>query len=216
MRQGFLASALFVPLLVTSVLLSSCTKKSENAAPTPSLPPAGSPAATEEKTMTPTNTSARPRVKIETSMGTLLVELRPDKAPKTCENFLKLAKQGFYDGLTFHRVIPNFMIQGGDPEGTGMGGPGYDVPAEITDLKHTLGAVAMARKGDNVNPARASSGSQFYITVTEVPHLDGAYTVFGYVVEGQDVANKISQVSRDENDKPVTPVKIVKMTVVTP
>lgn len=217
MKQSRYSICALVVALATALVSTSCTKKSENSAPESSLPPARSPAATEEKTMTPPSSpeAARPRVKIETSLGAILIELRPDKAPKTCENFLKLAKQGFYDGLIFHRVIPNFMIQGGDPAGNGTGGPGYTVPAEITDLKHTTGAVATARIGDEYNPTRASSGSQFFITVAPVPRLDGGYTVFGYVVEGQEVANKISLVERDGSDKPLTPVKILKMTEVT-
>ncbi|MGH8104657.1 MAG: peptidylprolyl isomerase [bacterium] len=216
------------------LLFIACTKKSEQSSSTESLPPPRPPAATEEKTMTPPESApattpapsrepakgaakepaARLRVKIETSIGTIVVELRPDKAPLTCENFLKLVNQRFYDGLIFHRVIPGFMIQGGSPDGTGGGSPGYTVPAEITDLKHAIGALATARVGDEYNPSRASSGSQFYITVAPRPDLDGGYTVFGYVVEGQEVANQISLVKRDPGDKPLTPVKIVKMSVV--
>jgi peptidyl-prolyl cis-trans isomerase B (cyclophilin B) len=113
-------------------------------------------------------------------------------APQTVNNFVFLARDGFYDDLTFHRVAPGFVIQGGDPLGTGIGGPGYTVPAEI-ELKHVKGAIAMARKADDVNPERASSGSQFYITLDETPFLDGAFTVFGRVVEGMDVVESISQ-----------------------
>jgi peptidyl-prolyl cis-trans isomerase B (cyclophilin B) len=102
-----------------------------------------------------------------------------------------LAQQGFYDGLTFHRVEPGFVIQGGDPAGTGGGGPGYTVPAEI-ELPHVEGAIAMARRGDEVNPARASSGSQFYVTLAPTPFLDGAYTAFGHVIEGMDVVRSIA------------------------
>jgi len=151
-----------------------------------------------------------PVVVLETSMGNIEIQLRPDKAPKHCENFIKLVSDTFYNGLTFHRVIPGFVIQGGDPQGTGAGGPGYNVPAEITDLKHTIGAVAAARKGDQVNPKRESSGSQFYIALGNLTNLDGAYTVFGYVTAGMDVAQKIAAVQRDPGDKPLTPVVINK------
>jgi len=105
--------------------------------------------------------------------------------------FFFVAAQGFYDGLTFHRVEPGFVIQGGDPLGTGAGGPGYTVPAEI-QLPHIEGAIAMARKADQVNPERASSGSQFYITLAPTPFLDGAYTAFGQVIEGMDVVKSIA------------------------
>ncbi len=161
-------------------------------------------------------TGGRPIVVLETDYGNIEIELRPDKAPKTVENFLKLVREGFYNGLTFHRVIPGFVIQGGDPEGTGRGGPGYTLPAEISDLKHTPGAVAMARLPDQINPERRSSGSQFYITLDYQPHLDGAYTVFGYVTKGLDVAKRIASVPRDRNDKPLKPVYIKKAYVKKP
>lgn len=139
--------------------------------------------------------SAKEKVKvavIKTEKGNIVIKFLPGDAPKHVENFIKLAKQGFYDGLTFHRVEPNFVIQGGDPAGNGTGGPGYTVPAEIK-AKHVDGAVAMARKGDGVNPKRESSGSQFYICLGPQSFLDGQYTVFGQVVEGMDVARKISK-----------------------
>jgi cyclophilin family peptidyl-prolyl cis-trans isomerase len=129
---------------------------------------------------------------IVTEKGEIVVELDPGAAPETVSNFVFLARGGFYDGLTFHRVVPDFVVQGGDPLGSGTGGPGYTVPAEI-ELEHVKGAIAMARRGDNVNPERASSGSQFYITLEETPQLDGAYTVFGEVVEGMDVVESIAQ-----------------------
>ena len=112
-------------------------------------------------------------------------------AMQTVNNFVFLARAGFYDGLTFHRVEPGFVIQGGDPAGTGGGGPGYTVPAEI-QLPHVEGAIAMARRGDQVNPTRASSGSQFYITLAPTPFLDGAYTAFGQVTTGMDVVQSIA------------------------
>src|ERR1700732_557858 len=114
---------------------------------------------------------------IDTDKGTFVIELYPKVAPKTVENFETLTKKGFYNGLTFHRVVPDFVVQGGDPDGTGTGGPGYTVPAEIGE-KHLRGSVATARTSDQVNPKRESSGSQFYICLEPQPNLDGQYTVF--------------------------------------
>ncbi|NLE75713.1 MAG: peptidylprolyl isomerase [Chloroflexi bacterium] len=129
---------------------------------------------------------------ISTAKGDIVIELNSQKAPQTVENFVKLARQGFYNGLTFHRVEPSLLIQGGDPQGNGAGGPGYDLPAEISDLKHLPGTVATARRGDQVNPERRSSGSQFYICLTALPSLDNEYTIFGQVTQGLDVAGKIA------------------------
>jgi protein-export membrane protein SecD len=128
---------------------------------------------------------------ISTAKGDIVVQLDAGAAPLTVNNFVFLAQQGFYDGLTFHRVEPGFVIQGGDPTGTGTGGPGYTVAAEI-ELLHIEGAIATARQGDAVNPTRASSGSQFYITLAPTPQLDGAYTVFGQVTAGMDVVQSIA------------------------
>ena len=125
----------------------------------------------------------------ETSKGTIKIQLHDDKTPKTVENFEKLVGQGFYDGLKFHRVIADFMIQGGCPQGTGMGGPGYKFADEFhADLKHDgPGVLSMANSGPNTN------GSQFFITHVATPHLDGKHSVFGNVIEGQDVVNAIRQ-----------------------
>jgi len=128
---------------------------------------------------------------ISTAKGDIVVQLDANAAPLTVNNFVFLARQGFYDNLTFHRVEPGFVIQGGDPTGTGGGGPGYTVPAEI-QLPHVEGAIAMARRADEVNPTRASSGSQFYITLAPTPFLDGGYTAFGHVTEGMDVVKSIA------------------------
>ena len=128
---------------------------------------------------------------ITTSKGDIVISLDAKSAPQTVNNFVFLANQGFYDGLTFHRVEPGFVIQGGDPQGNGRGGPGYTVPGEFK-LKHVEGAIAMARLGDQVNPKRDSSGSQFYITLAATPFLDGTYTVFGQVTQGMDSVNKIA------------------------
>jgi peptidyl-prolyl cis-trans isomerase B (cyclophilin B) len=126
---------------------------------------------------------------IETAKGVIKIELHPDDAPKTVDNFVTLAKKGFYDGLTFHRVEPNFVIQGGDPNGNGTGGPGYTIPDEPNkSLTHDVGAVAMAKTSQP-----NSAGSQFYIVVGRSAHfLDGRYTIFGKVIEGQDVAERIA------------------------
>ena len=146
--------------------------------------------------------------------GQIKAELYPDKAPLTVENFKKLVKQGFYDGLTFHRVIEGFMIQGGCPRGDGTGGPGYQIKGEFSrngvanDLKHTRGVLSMARA-----MAPDSAGSQFFIMHRDAPHLDGSYAAFGHVVEGMDVVDEIASVATDFRDKPKTPVvmKCVKV-----
>ncbi len=129
---------------------------------------------------------------LDTDRGEIVVELYAAEAPKTVANFEKLSKNGFYNKLTFHRVEPGFVVQGGDPAGNGTGGPGYDLPAEISPTeKHLRGTLAMARRGDQVNPERKSSGSQFYICLEPAPFLDGQYTVFGGVVEGMNVVDQI-------------------------
>ncbi|NBD36469.1 MAG: peptidylprolyl isomerase [Chloroflexi bacterium] len=129
------------------------------------------------------------RAEIETDKGTIELELYPQHAPKTVNNFVFLAREGFYDGVTFHRVINNFMIQGGDPSGTGRGGPGYKFEDETrgNPLRHERGVISMANAGPNTN------GSQFFITHGPQPHLDGKHTVFGKVVAGQDVVDAIEQ-----------------------
>ncbi len=145
-----------------------------------------------------------PIVTIEMQDGGIMrAELYPDIAPNTVHNFIALVQKGFYDGLIFHRVIPGFMIQGGDPNGTGMGGPGYGIKGEFAqngfpnDLRHTAGVLSMAR---SMMPN--SAGSQFFIMVADAPHLDGAYAAFGKLIEGLDVAQKIVSVDRDRNDRP--------------
>ena len=146
--------------------------------------------------------------------GVMKLELYPDIAPKTVENFVSLVEKGFYNGLIFHRVIKGFMIQGGDPEGTGMGGPGYSIPGEFTqngfenNLKHTAGVISMAR---SMNPD--SAGSQFFIMHKDSPHLDGAYAAFGKIIEGQDVVNKIAEVKTDWSDRPMEDQVMESVTV---
>lgn len=154
---------------------------------------------------------------METSMGNMTIELYPKDAPLHVANFKKLVYNKYYDGLLFHRVIPNFMIQGGDPNtrtdnkpSYGQGGPGYTIPAEIK-LKHEKGSLAAARLGDAQNPKRESSGSQFYIVTGEASHLDGQYSVYGKVIKGFDVAEKIQNVKRDAGDDPIDKVVIKKV-----
>jgi cyclophilin family peptidyl-prolyl cis-trans isomerase len=140
---------------------------------------------------------------LHTSEGDIELELFPGEAPNTVANFTKLAGEGFYDGITFHRVIPDFMIQGGCPRGDGTGGPGYQFEDEFNEHKVVRGALAMANAGPNTN------GSQFFIvTADECSWLDGKHTVFGQVVSGQDVVDRISATERDERDRPVEPILI--------
>ncbi len=158
---------------------------------------------------------ANPIVNIKIKgMGDIKAELYPDVAPITVENFIKLAGSGFYNGLTFHRIIPGFMIQGGDPEGTGMGGPGYSIKGEFSSngfpnpLNHSRGVLSMAR---SMMPD--SAGSQFFIMHEDAPHLDGQYAAFGKVIEGIEVVDKVASVKTDYNDKPLEPVVIEIMSV---
>ena len=146
--------------------------------------------------------------------GVMKAELYPDIAPESVKNFVDLASKGFYNGLIFHRVIPGFMIQGGDPEGTGMGGPGYTIKGEFAangfknDLKHTRGVLSMARAMDP-----NSAGSQFFIMHEDSPHLDGLYAAFGKLIEGIEVVDKIASVRTDYQDRPLEPQQIDFMTV---
>ena len=149
------------------------------------------------------------KIKIETTEGDIYADLYAEDVPKTVENFVTLAKKGFYDGIIFHRVIPDFMIQTGDPEGTGRGGPGYSFADEFSpNLKHDVpGILSMANSGPNTN------GSQFFITVAATPWLDGRHSVFGKVTQGFDVAKAISLASRDAGDRPVKTIRMKKVTV---
>ena len=148
--------------------------------------------------------------------GVMTVELYPETAPNTVANFISLVEKGFYNGTIFHRVIPGFMIQGGDPEGTGMGGPGYRIKGEFTanrfqnDLKHTKGVISMARSG---HPD--SAGSQFFIMVDDAPHLDGQYAAFGKVIEGIEVADQIVSVATNYSDRPLEEQRMRSVTVET-
>jgi peptidyl-prolyl cis-trans isomerase B (cyclophilin B) len=154
---------------------------------------------------------------IQTNLGTIMFEFFPEDAPNHVANFKKLANEGFYDGIYFHRVIPGFMIQAGDPNtkdddrsNDGLGGPGYTIDAEFNDRPHKRGTVSMARK-----PDPNSAGSQFFICQQAQPSLDGKYTVFGQVVHGMDVVDKIASVERDGRDNPLEPVVMEKVTIET-
>jgi peptidyl-prolyl cis-trans isomerase B (cyclophilin B) len=146
--------------------------------------------------------------RIETSEGPIVAELWPKKAPHTVNSFVFLAREGFYDGTIFHRVIPGFMLQGGDPEGTGTGGPGYHLKAEFNDTKHVRGILSMARARDP-----DSAGSQFFIMHGNAPHLDNQYTAFGKVIDGMDTVDKIARIPTGDNDRPVRPpvIKSIKI-----
>jgi cyclophilin family peptidyl-prolyl cis-trans isomerase len=145
---------------------------------------------------------------LHTNHGAISLELFPDDAPKTVENFVTLARKGFYDGVFFHRVIPDFMIQGGDPTGTGSGGPGYQFEDEINEQRVVRSALAMANAGPNTN------GSQFFIVTADAcPWLDGKHTVFGRVTDGMDVVDRISGLPRDANDRPREAVTIERVEV---
>ena len=159
---------------------------------------------------------SNPIVTLKTANGEIKAELYPEIAPNTVKNFISLVQKGFYNGLIFHRVIPGFMIQGGDPEGTGMGGPGYAIKGEFdanrfpNALKHTRGVLSMARS------ARPNSaGSQFFIMVEDAPHLDGQYAAFGKVIEGMEEADRIVNAKRNYMDKPLEDQKMLEVTVET-
>ena len=143
---------------------------------------------------------------IHTSKGMVICELYSDQAPISVTNFINLAKGGFYNGLSFHRVVPKFVVQGGDPSGNGTGGPGYTLPAEINH-KHIKGALAWARLPDQVNPQKRSSGSQFYITLDKTAFLDGDYTVFGQTIQGMDIVEKIQVGDKIEKIEIITVAK---------
>ncbi|EJT70728.1 peptidyl-prolyl cis-trans isomerase-like 1 protein [Gaeumannomyces tritici R3-111a-1] len=159
-------------------------------------------------------------VSLETTMGTIVVELYTEHAPKTCENFSQLARRGYYDGTLFHRVIPDFMIQGGDPTGTGRGGSsiyGDKFANEISpSLKHTgAGVLSMANAGPDTNAGPNTNGSQFFITLAPAPWLDGKHTIFGRVRSGMSVVKRMGLVPTGAEDRPATELKVVKASIVT-
>ena len=191
-KKGFLAS-----LLALTLTLVGCSSNTNNVDEV-RTPPKELPVATIEFK----------------DFGTVEVELYPHIAPNTVNNFISLANNGFYDGLTFHRIIKDFMIQGGDPDGTGMGGPGYSIKGEFTsnnfenDLAHTEGVISMARSQNN-----DSAGSQFFIVTKDSPHLDGQYASFGKVISGMDIIHEIENVDTDADDKPIKSVIIESIKV---
>ncbi len=205
---------LFISLFVLATVLVGCGSKSEG---------------NKEKDIEETDQSAEKQAETEQTTpsgdlpvvtmtmedgGKVLIELYPNVAPNTVNNFISLVEDEFYDGLIFHRVIPGFMIQGGDPEGSGMGGPGYSIKGEFSsndvenNLEHDRGVLSMAR-----SQAPDSAGSQFFIMTDDSPHLDGDYAAFGKVMEGMDVVDEIVSVDRDQADKPFDDQVIQSMTV---
>jgi len=194
----------------------------DNPTPADTTPPASSlettpaspPAAAPPPRPMDDNEAREEVVVLQTNLGNVVIELNDVAAPRTCGNFRKLVSSGFYNHTIFHRVIPHFMIQGGDPNSKGddrrtygLGDPGYSLPAEIK-LPHVTGAVAMARLPDATNPHRDSNGSQFYICVQDCPSLDGQYTVFGQVIRGMDTVTKIAGQPRDKDDDPDDRIEI--------
>lgn len=204
--------AVIMALLAVGMIFVSCSGNSDAES--------DSTAAYADKLTNPDNPVATIVMK---DGGIMRIELFYDTAPNTVKNFISLANDGFYDGLTFHRVIPGFMIQGGDPKGNGTGGPGYTIFGEFENndfengRKHLRGYVSMARKGSYLNPASAynTAGSQFFICVDDQPSLDGDYAVFGYCFEGMDVADEIVSVATNSNDKPLKDVVIKSIRVQT-
>ena len=145
---------------------------------------------------------------MDTTMGKIIIELYPKIAPGHVNSFVFLARQGYYDGVIFHRVIKGFMLQGGDPTGTGMGGPGYKLKAEFNDMKHTRGILSAARSQDP-----DSAGSQFFLMHADYPSLDGKYTGYGKIIEGMDTVDKIANLETDGRDRPANPPKIVSIKI---
>lgn len=215
-RMKSLKKIVILSTLVFVIFAGGCANKVQNKVDNTSKETEKVEPSKEVKTEKGPN-DKNPMVTIEMEDGGIIkIELYPEIAPNTVRNFVSLVQSGFYDGLIFHRVIPGFMIQGGDPEGTGMGGPGYAIKGEFTnngfnnDLKHERGVISMAR---NADPYRDSAGSQFFIMVTDYPSLDGNYAAFGKVTEGMEAADKIVAVETDERDKPLKDQKMKKVTV---
>ncbi|TJY42031.1 peptidylprolyl isomerase [Cohnella pontilimi] len=224
MKSKLKVSMLLV-FIAALVVAGGCGKRDDGgqaASPsdTPAVSPSVSPSASASASIPTTGSSDKnPLVTIEMDNGhTIQIELYPEVAPNTVNNFISLVKKGFYDGIIFHRVIPGFMIQGGDPQGTGMGGPGYAIKGEFTnngfqnDLKHTRGVISMAR-----SRSPDSAGSQFFIMHADYPSLDSEYAAFGKVTEGMDTVDEIVNQKIDPNDpeqsRPEKPMVMKKVTV---
>lgn len=202
-------------LLLALTACGQNDKGTENSSNSAAAPEAEPPKETEVKENVPDPNASHPIVTIEMDSGkTIKLELYPEVAPNTVNNFISLVKKGFYDGTGFHRVIPGFMIQGGDPDGNGTGGPGYAIAGEFAsngfqnDLKHTKGVLSMARAQDP-----NSAGSQFFIMVAEATSLDGEYASFGKVIEGMETAEEIVNLERDQMDMPLEIPVMKKVTV---
>lgn len=201
--------------LALLVLMAGCGSKPGASGGAATSPSPASSAEDSSSAGQPSKSTSHPIVTFEMQNGGIIkAELYPEVAPNTVNNFISLINKGFYDGLIFHRVIPGFMIQGGDPEGTGTGGPGYSIKGEFlangftNDLKHTRGVLSMARANDP-----DSAGSQFFIMTDAAESLDGSYAAFGKVTEGMDVVDAIAALERDSNDRPKEPPVIKKVTV---
>ncbi|WP_375373939.1 peptidylprolyl isomerase [Paenibacillus sp. S150] len=221
-RTGKKTFILMMMMALLLVIPAGCGNKpanNNNAGDNGSSSNAASPAPQESAAAAtegvPSATASHPVVTIEIAGGGVIkAELYPEVAPNTVNNFISLIQKGFYDGTIFHRVIPGFMIQGGDPDGTGMGGPGYSIAGEFTgngftnNLQHTQGVLSMARSQD-----MNSGGSQFFIMADAYPSLDGQYAAFGKVTEGQDVVDSIVSLPRDSSDRPEQPPVMEKVTV---
>jgi peptidyl-prolyl cis-trans isomerase B (cyclophilin B) len=229
MMKSKLKVSMLLVFIAALVIAGGCGKRSEagGQAGSPSASPdesssasaSASPSASAPAAVPTGSSDKNPLVTIEMDNGhTIKVELYPQVAPNTVNNFISLVKKGFYDGLIFHRVIPGFMIQGGDPQGTGTGGPGYSIKGEFTnngfknDLKHTRGVISMARA-----QSPDSAGSQFFIMAADYPSLDGDYTAFGKVTEGLDTVDEIVNQKIDPKDpeqsRPEKPMAMKKVTV---
>lgn len=207
MKKG-IKKLLFISMLIVLLTLCACSDKNDN----------------KGESQLSNSDNNNPIVTIEMEDGGIIkAELYPEIAPNTVNNFISLINKGYYDGVIFHRVIPGFMIQGGDPQGTGRGGPGYKIKGEFTNngftnnLKHTRGVLSMARQGNPYNPKSAydTAGSQFFIMVADAPHLDKDYASFGKVIEGMDVVDRIVSVNRNASDKPLKDQRMKKVTVET-
>ena len=197
-------------LAILSLLVLSCGEKTEEGK-VAEMKAAEEKASTSHEKKAPVSQAIKtdydynPTVVVETDFGNIEIEVFFDKSPEHSKNFMKLVNSGFYDGLIFHRVIPGFVIQGGDPYGVGTGGPGYYLPVEKSGLHHETGSIAMAQS------AQGTSGSQFFICLAPQPHLDKQFNVFAKVTSGMEVANKIASVSRDKKGKPSEDVVMKKL-----
>jgi len=195
-------------LIILLLVLAACAQETEVLLPYGHEPEPPLAIPEEPMVLETPETNMNTIVEMETTLGSVTIELFTETMPITAGNFEKLVREGFYDGIIFHRVIPNFMIQGGDPTGTGTGDPGYKIKDEFTaSNKNTRGTLSMANAGPN------TGGSQFFINVVDNNFLDGKHPVFGKVTNGMDVVDKISLVERSKSDRPIEEVKIVKASI---